>query len=213
MRTVEIELKFPVDSIAVIEERIRIAGFRLKTPRTFEANTLYDTGDRRLRATGQLLRMRRYGDLWTLTHKAHPEGDDGLPELRYKRRIETETQVEDGEALEAILPQLGYSAVFRYEKWRTEWVQGPGSHEQGREEAQHAGCLVLDETPIGTYAELEGAPDWIDQTLIRIGIDPSICITDSYGRLFLAWKQRTGSPATDLTFDAVLRSNTPVGAI
>ncbi len=207
MRTVEIELKFPVESIEAIEHQVRLASFRLKTPRTFESNTLYDTGDRQLRATGQLLRMRRYGDLWTLTHKARLNSDgEDIPEIRYKRRIETETQVQDGEALAAILPQLGYTAVFRYEKWRTEWIQNINGLNSGDHDGHDAGCLVLDETPIGTYAELEGAPEWIDRTLTSIGIDASICTTESYGRLFLAWKQRTGSTATDLTFDAVLQA-------
>jgi adenylate cyclase class 2 len=59
---------------------------------------------------------------------------------------------------------------------------------------------VLDETPIGTYAELEGPPAWIDRTVSQLGIDPTTCITDSYGKLFLDWKQRTGSPAENLTF-------------
>jgi adenylate cyclase, class 2 len=62
---------------------------------------------------------------------------------------------------------------------------------------------VLDETPIGIYAELEGPPAWIDATLAALEIDPSTCLTDSYGRLFLQWKERTGSPAENLTFDEI----------
>ena len=58
----------------------------------------------------------------------------------------------------------------------------------------------LDETPIGNYAELEGPEEWIDEMLAQLGIDHARCLTDSYGRLFLAWKQRTNSPAENLTF-------------
>jgi adenylate cyclase class 2 len=65
------------------------------------------------------------------------------------------------------------------------------------------GHLVIDETPIGNYAELEGPPAWIDATVSALGIDPARCITDSYGRLFLSWKQRTGSSADHLTFDQI----------
>jgi adenylate cyclase class 2 len=66
------------------------------------------------------------------------------------------------------------------------------------------GChLVIDETPIGDFGELEGPTAWIDATLARLGIDPATCLTDSYGRLFLAWKERTGSPAEHLTFDEI----------
>ena len=63
--------------------------------------------------------------------------------------------------------------------------------------------LVIDETPIGDYAELEGPPAWIDETLAKLGVDPATCITESYGRLFLAWKERTGSAAENLTFDEI----------
>jgi adenylate cyclase class 2 len=63
--------------------------------------------------------------------------------------------------------------------------------------------LVIDETPIGDYAELEGPPAWIDETLAKLVVDPSTCLTDSYGRLFLTWKERTGSAAENLTFDEI----------
>ena len=65
------------------------------------------------------------------------------------------------------------------------------------------GHLVLDETPIGVWAELEGPPDWIDAMLIGLGIAPELCSTDSYGKLFLRWKDETRSPAENLTFDEV----------
>jgi adenylate cyclase class 2 len=63
--------------------------------------------------------------------------------------------------------------------------------------------VVVDETPIGVYAELEGPPGWIDQTLVALGVDAADCLTESYGRLFNAWKKRTGSPAENLTFEEV----------
>ena len=63
--------------------------------------------------------------------------------------------------------------------------------------------LVIDETPIGNYVELEGPTDWIDRTLDALQIDPATCLTDSYGKLFLDWKQRTGSPAENLTFSEI----------
>ena len=71
------------------------------------------------------------------------------------------------------------------------------SHQIGSDLTGH---LVVDETPIGNWAELEGPNDWIDSTLEQLNIDPATCITDSYGTLFLNWKQRTGSPAENLTF-------------
>ena len=192
MQTAEIELKFPVDDLPLLESRLPSLGFQLITPRTFESNTLFDTPSRTLRSARQILRLRRYGDLWTLTHKRQP-GDTEDPAARYKTRIETETHLDDGTALALIFEQLGYVSAFRYEKFRSEWSYLANSD-----------ChLVLDETPIGTFAELEGPPAWIDDALIRLGVDPARCITLSYGKLFLAWKDRTQSPATDLTFDQI----------
>jgi len=210
MQTAEIELKFPVDDPALLESLLPNLGFQLDTPRTFEQNTLYDTPDRALRQSRQILRLRRYGALWTLTHKRQPQPADDAATTRYKVRIETETHLDDGPALGAIFEHLGYAPVFRYEKFRTEWSHYASAVEDHaaidadpRAEDSALGHLVLDETPIGNYAELEGPPAWIDDTLALLGIDPAVCLTDSYGKLFLAWKERTGSPAEHLTFDQI----------
>ncbi|GAC1427751.1 MAG: hypothetical protein NVSMB62_25690 [Acidobacteriaceae bacterium] len=198
MQSAEVELKFPVDDLALLDSRLPGLGFKLITPRTFEQNTLFDTADRTLLHSRQILRLRRYGDLWTLTHKRQPGKEDDRS-ARYKTRIETETHLDDGPAMGQIFEQLGYTPVFRYEKFRSEW-------ESGSNTSAH---LVLDETPIGTFAELEGPPDWIDAALAEIGVDPARCLTESYGKLFLAWKQRTGSAATDLTFDQIQPAELP----
>jgi adenylate cyclase class 2 len=195
MQSAEIELKFRVPDTAALQSRLPALGFLLETPRTFESNTLYDTVDRILRESGQILRVRQYGERWTVTHKRHPDDEDpGHVDTRYKVRIETETTVADGPALAEIFKRLGYGPMFRYEKYRTEW-----SHPAG----QGACHLVVDETPIGTFAELEGPIDWIDRTIAQLGIDPDACLTDSYGKLFLTWKSQTGSAVENLTFDEI----------
>ena len=190
MQSAEIEIKIAVSDPTAFQARLPALGFTLQTSRTFERNVLYDTPGRTLRESHQILRVRQYGDLWTLTHKRQPDRAEAAEPTRYKVRIETETTVADGEALAEIFTRLGYSPMFRYEKYRTEWSQG-------------AAHLVVDETPIGTFAELEGPVAWIDSTLAALGIDPSACLNDSYGRLFTAWKQRTGSPAENLAFDEI----------
>jgi adenylate cyclase, class 2 len=216
MQSAEIELKFPIADLAHLESLLPALGFLLDTPRTFEQNTLYDTAARTLRESRQLLRIRRYGDLWTVTHKRIPSGapdsDPNAP-ARYKVRIETETQLGDGPSLGAVFEQLGYFPVFRYEKFRTEWsqftstIEGPlfsGLPDSAQFVSPTPHChLVIDETPIGDYAELEGPPAWIDETLAKLGVDPDTCLTDSYGKLFLTWKQRTGSSVDNLTFDEI----------
>ena len=192
MQNAEIELKFAVEDLVGLRERLEALGFGVATPRTLERNTLYDTPERWLKSDGQLLRVRRYGDKWTVTHKRHPEDEDTASP--YKVRIETESAVEDGEALAEILTRLGYGPVFRYEKYRTEY----------RDPAEPGASMVIDETAIGVYAELEGPTRWIDRTLGALGVDVGDCLTESYGKLFLAWKARTGSSAENLTFDEVV---------
>jgi adenylate cyclase class 2 len=213
MQSAEIELKFPIHDLHRLQSLLPSLGFLLDTPRTFEQNTLYDTPTRTLRESRQILRIRQYGSLWTVTHKRQPNASTNTDPSRYKVRIETETHLDDGPALAAIFEQLGYAPVFRYEKFRTEWSQitpsidGPlfsdAVHPAEISEPSPCCHLVIDETPIGDYAELEGPPQWIDDTLAKLGIDPTICLTDSYGRLFLDWKQRTGSAVENLTFDEI----------
>jgi adenylate cyclase class 2 len=187
MQAAEIELKFPVADVRSLRAAAVELGFELVTERTFESNTLYDTGDRQLRGRKQILRVRQYGNRWTVTHKRQTANVD---DSRYKTRIETESIVEDGEALAEIFTQLGYAPAFRYEKFRTEWAAGDGH-------------LVVDETPIGVWAELEGPTDWIDAMVAGLGIAVETCSTDSYGKLFLRWREQTGSPAENLTFEEV----------
>ena len=188
MQAAEIELKFPVADVRAFRAAVEALGFTLVTERTFESNTLYDTEDRQLRERRQILRLREYGDRRTLTHKRQPEGE---ADTRYKTRIETESSVEDCAAIAEVFAHMGYVPAFRYEKYRTEWVAPAGGD----------GKLVLDETPIGVWAELEGEPAWIDAMLERLGVNPEQCLTDSYGKLFLRWKEESGSPAEHLTFE------------
>jgi adenylate cyclase class 2 len=189
---VETEIKFRVAALDSLAQRLQAAGFRVETPRSFESNVLYDTPDRRLRARTEILRIRSYAGRWTLTHKRLP--DSGPGEDRHKHRIETETTVSDGDALAEVFRSLGLVPAFRYEKWRTEWTDGQGH-------------CVVDETPIGNYAELEGHDEWIDRTAARLGIDAAEHLTLSYGRLFDLWREEHNSAAQDLTFAAVADSD------
>jgi adenylate cyclase, class 2 len=188
MVAVETEIKFRVPDPSELAGRLQRAGFHLDTPRTFESNVLYDTPDRTMRARTEILRIRNYGGKCTMTHKRLP--DDGPGEDRHKHRIETETEVADGEALAEVFRSLGLVPAFRYEKWRSEWSDGEGH-------------CVVDETPIGNFAELEGEPAWIDRVAARLGVPHSEYMTLSYGRLFEQWREEHHSTAEHLTFDAV----------
>lgn len=188
MQSIEIEVKFRVRDLKALEAQLSQLGFRCKTPRTFERNILFDTPARELRGTRQILRLRRYGDRWVLTHKQTTPNDS--PEARHKERIETETVVEDGEAVASIFRVLGYTSTFVYEKWRSEWADSEGH-------------CVLDETPIGQYAELEGPREWIDRMLATLQVDQADVTLLSYGRLFEQWQKQTGSQAQNMSFEEI----------
>ena len=184
--TKEIEIKFRIADLGALTRRLRTKRFRMLTPRTHEMNALYDLPGYPLRRRGELLRLRQYGSDWVLTHKAQAR------DARHKTRMETETKVADGKKMDAILRALGYRPTFRYEKFRAEW-SGDKGH------------VVIDETPIGSFGEIEGPPRWIDTTAARLGIHRGDYITDTYAGLFFSWKRRTRSPAKDMTFRAIGR--------
>ena len=119
-----------------------------------------------------------------MTHKS--KGTIG----RHNSRVELETSVGDGKKMDLILRALGYAPSFRYEKFRAEWIDGEGQ-------------VVVDETPIGNFCEIEGTPRWIDATAKRLGVTPADYITTNYAGLFLDWKERTKGGAPEMTFKAV----------
>ena len=177
----EVEIKFLVDDLHALQKKLREHGFREATPSTHEVNLLYDLPGQKLRLKGELLRLRKYGDQWRLTHKAKVKLG------RHKSRGELETGVSDGEKMDAILRALGYTPTLTYEKFRAEWSDGEGH-------------VVLDHTPIGDIAEIEGKSRWIDRTARLIDLKPADYITKSYAELFFDWKRNTGSKAQNMTF-------------
>ena len=182
----EIEIKFQVKDLRGLARKLRTAGFRLVTRQTHEMNTLYDLPGEVLRKRKELLRVRKYGSAWTLTHKS------GGKKGRHSSREELETGLADGKKMDAILRRLGYAPSFRYEKFRAEWTDTKGQ-------------VVVDETPIGNFCEIEGPSRWIDATAKKLGVSPADYITKNYATLFADWKQATRSPANEMTFSAVKR--------
>ena len=174
---IEIKLRLPED-FSEIRKKLHRLGFRIRKRRAFEANTLFDDTQGRLRRHGKLLRIRRSGRRGLLTLKGPSE------QSRYKKRWEMETDIPDSDSLERILVQLGYHPVFCYEKFRTEYTRG-SAH----------GKALLDETPIGNFLELEGRPQWIERTTKLLGFSHADYINRSYGYLYLAYcRERRISP-------------------
>ncbi|MBV8570130.1 MAG: class IV adenylate cyclase [Acidobacteriaceae bacterium] len=181
---IETEVKISLARVKDLADRVHAAGLRVSLPRVFEANTLYDTPDQALRRAASILRVREAGDRVLLTWKARRDSRN------HKSREELETAVESGAALHQILAQLGYSPVFRYEKYRTEF----------KNEADPCGLVMLDETPIGDFLEIEGPAEWIDATAQRLGFTPEDYIVDSYGALYVADCRRRGVEPDNMVF-------------
>ena len=99
----EIEIKFRIADLKALTRALPRAGFRQITPATHEMNTLYDLPGQKLRKKGELLRLRKYGDAWTLTHKSKGKI------TAHKVRVELETPVANGAQMDAILHALGFA--------------------------------------------------------------------------------------------------------
>ena len=179
----ETEVKIRIPDPADILMRLHSAGFRESVPRQFEANTLYDTPENRLRQDGMILRLRQVGGHSVLTWKGQ-----GVPGP-HKSRPELETSVGSVQTTHQILTSIGFAPSFRYEKYRREFQADDA-----------AGTVTLDETPIGVFLELEGPGDWIDSTARTLGFSQESYILESYGRLYIADCERRGINPTHMVF-------------
>jgi adenylate cyclase class 2 len=180
---VETEAKIRVSALAPVKRRIVAAGGRLKNVRTMETNTLFDSPAGVLRAAGRSFRVRRYGARGSVTLKGVPRAAGGL-----KSRVELETRVSSPETLAEILVSLGFVPQFRYEKVREVWRLGRT-------------LICLDDTPLGTFVEIEGQPDAIHRAATRLGLGAGRFMSASYPALW-AEAGRSG----DMVFTKASRS-------
>ena len=164
----ETEIKLRVVSGPAARETLRRLGAQLVRERHFEDNVLFDDERGTLRASGTVLRLRQTHHSAVLTFKGPRAIEDGV-----KSREERETAVESPEQVRAILGNLGYRPLFRYQKYRETWTH------RGQE-------IEVDETPIGDFLEIEGDPEGIHAVAAELGFSPSDYVTESYVGLFFA---------------------------
>lgn len=105
-----------------------------------------------------------------------------------KLREERETVVSDGETLLYLLNQLGFSIWFRYQKYREEF---------GASDA----IIALDETPIGTFVEVEGSESAISEIAAALGRTPADYLVDSYRALYVQDRAQQGIAERDMVFE------------
>src|SRR5262245_58954930 len=107
-----------------------------------------------------------------------------------KLREEFETVVADGDMLLTVLRELGLHVWFRYEKYREEF-------------AAEDVIIAIDETPIGTFVEIEGGEEHIHRSAAALGKSAKDYITDSYRTLFTEYCRMHGLETTDMLFSSM----------
>lgn len=187
----ETEIKLEVRDPRMLRRRLRELGFARSEARHFESNHLFDFPDLRLRKARCLLRLRFVSGRGILTFKGAP-----LETREYKVRREIEAEVEHGDRLKEILECLGLREMFRYEKYRTLYIQGNRRKKAGTAQ------LVYDETPIGNYLELEGPTRWIDRVARQLGYTREEYIPASYGELYRRYCLARGLEPGNMVFSA-----------
>ena len=182
----EIEVKLACDDL----DRLRKSGLQLtlETPRHFEDNWLLDLPDQSLFKQGAALRVRSVDGKGTVTYKGVVRQTH---ESRLKVREEIETPVDEPERLIELFERLGYQRSFRYQKYRT----GYSISLEGRELK-----VVLDETPMGNFIEIEGDENSVLKALDAAEFSASDIIRDSYPELQAARCRARGLPLEDLVF-------------
>jgi adenylate cyclase class 2 len=178
---VEREVKLRFQSPEEARGAILAAGATPLRSRRLQEDALLDTEDEALRRQQCVLRIRAEPGKSLLTYKGPVQPGT------MKVREEYETVIGDGEILRRVFEQLGLRVSFRYEKFREEY-------------AAEDVTIALDETPVGTFVEIEGSEEGIQLMTRALGRSPGDFILDSYRRLFMAHRSAHGLNGTDMVF-------------
>ena len=177
----EREIKLRFDGPASARAAVVAAGAVPLRPRRMQSDALFDTEEGILSARRQVLRVRVEEGHSFVTFKSP------APHPTMKLREELETGVADGGLLVAILERSGFRIWFRYEKYREEYSLGDV-------------VVAIDETPIGTFVELEGSDHGIAAAASGLDRRPADYILESYRSLFVRFCEERGRKASDMVF-------------
>src|SRR5580692_7209646 len=214
----ETEIKLRVADINAFRKTLKRVGARTVAAgsgRVHEWNTLYDTPGQDLRGRDLLLRVRvetaaeqassKSKKRVLLTFKGPVKGRTAFDAAKssandrrfggnHKVREEIELEVGDAKALGTIFAGFGLRESFHYEKYRTTFRM-PESNRWAK------GLLIeLDETPIGTFVELEGPSLAIDRAAKLLGYSKDEYVLTNYLRLHAEECMRRGEKVGDMVF-------------
>jgi adenylate cyclase, class 2 len=179
--TLEREIKLHFDDPEIARAAVQAAGATLVRGRRLQDDYLLDTDDELLHRRRSVLRVRVESGRGFLTFKGPVQPSS------MKVREELETVVGDGTLMVRVLEELGFHVWFRYQKYREEF-------------ALDDVIIAIDETPVGTYVEIEGGEEGIATTTEALGCRASDYLLDSYRCLFVRYCEERGLPATDMLF-------------
>ncbi len=177
----EREIKLLCPGVEEARAAVAAAGASPLRCRRLQEDALFDTLDESLRRRGCTLRIRSESGHSLLTMKGPTQ--PGVVKIRE----EHETIVGDGEVLAAVLQALGLQVWFRYQKYREEF-------------AAEDVVIAVDETPIGTFLEIEGSEAGILTMTRALGRSPADFIVDSYWTLFNAHSEQFGLTGAHMEF-------------
>jgi adenylate cyclase class 2 len=178
---IEQEVKLAFESPEAARMAVITAGGRLVVSRRLLVDTLFDSPDGRLRRERCALRLRRDSGTAFLTFKGPPQPGP------VKSREEIETSVGAADVADALLRALGFQRGFLHEKYREEYEIG-------------AAHVTIDETPIGTFVEIEAPPVEIERAASRLGRSPADYRLESYARLYADWCAARGLTPSEMRF-------------
>jgi adenylate cyclase class 2 len=150
--------------------------------RRFQDDALFDNEREELRERRCALRLRREEARSYVTFKGPVQPGP------MKLREELETAVSDAGALQGVLEHLGLRVWFRYQKYREEY-------------ALDGVVVAVDETPIGTFVELEGTEAGITAAAAALGRTTADYLLDSYCGLFMKYREALGFRGAHMIFD------------
>jgi adenylate cyclase class 2 len=179
----EIEIKFRVDDFSAYRDHL----LRLKAHRDssfFEDNVVFDDKQGSLRRARKLLRLRR-SDRTTLTFKSPAKKGSG--EARFKIMEEHEIEVSSFESALKIIEGLGYEKSFRYQKNRETYTLRDT-------------LVLLDETPIGNFIEIEGDRESIAEICEELHLKIQEGISLNYMELYAEYCEKKGIEPSDMVF-------------
>lgn len=179
----EQEIKFYVQDLSAMADRLHICGADLIRERMLERNLRLDTADHRLQSAGRLLRLRK-DDKAYVTYKDNAKIEGGVI-----TRTEIEFIADDFEVTRKLFEALGYQVVVIYEKYRRVFKLGDV-------------VVTLDELPFGDFVEIEASNvALIEGVAQMLGLNWQNGIPTNYLGLFEIAKSKVKLSFKDLTFE------------